>query len=351
MRAIELLDNGGKFGFIVPNTFMSKPSSIKLREFLLSNTKIKEIVELGQSAFDEPTVESVIIVAEKGLIDKDNPHEIRVKTGEVTAAKHSIQINRIATVKQSAFWQNTDYIFSLWDSDIISRIKTSTEALGDLAHITVGINTGYIRDVLVSDKKKGANFHKMLAGNEIGRYSLSWGGKWICYDPELVRSYGKQGRSLPPEWIFTEPKILVQRTMRGMKRKLNGTYDEQAYYNLNRLSNVLVQDKRISTKYVLAILNSSLMDYYFQNAFTEYEVKPYHLKKLPIKIAATDLQNELIELVDEISTLTHECEHEDSESIKKILKEKIGTADKHINDKVCELYGFVTDEDKQLFSG
>jgi hypothetical protein len=104
------------------------------------------------------------------------------------------------------------------------------------------------------------------------------------YDSEFVKSKGDKGRSLPPEQIFTEEKILIQRTRRGMKRKLVCYFDTEQYCNLNRLSNVILENKSYQLKYIYAILNSKLLDYYFNKHFNEYEVKPFHLSKLPIKI-------------------------------------------------------------------
>lgn len=349
IRGFDLLAKGGKLGFIVPNTFLSKPSSIKLRDFLLKNAKILEIVELGQSAFDVPTVESIIFIVEKTPTNKDDTNEITVRQGKVLEDKKTIQILRSSSIKQNSFWQNTDLIFNIWQSNIINKIRIDSINLGDLAHITVGINTGYIKDVLVSDKKRGDNFHKMLAGDEIGRYSITWGGKWICYDGELVKSYGKQGRSLPPEWVFTKPKILIQRTRRGMKRKLNATFDGSGYYNLNRLSNIIIKDEKISPKYILAILNSNLMDYYFQNYFNEYEVKPYHLKQLPIKIGGQDTQEDLIKLVDKLLELQQSLGLENDKLKKERLNAEVNRIDELIDEKVYELYGFVERDEKLRF--
>ncbi len=124
----------------------------------------------------------------------------------------------------------------------------------------------------------------MLSGSDISRYDFEWNGEWICYDPELVSNFGDQGRALPPEYIFTEPKLLLQRTRRGMEVKLITAYDDEKFYNLNRLSNVVLRDNSsYDLKYILALLNSHLLDVYFNWAFNEYEVKPAHLRVLPIR--------------------------------------------------------------------
>ena len=169
-----------------------------------------------------------------------------------------------------------------------------------LAYCTVGINTGYIKDEMTSDKKIDKSYHKMLSGRDIGVNSVNWGGQYIKYDKEFVDSFGDRGRTLPPEHIFKSDKILVQRTRRGLKRKLVCYYDTDKYYNLNRLSNIVLTDEEYSLKYIHALLNSKLMDYYFNVVFNEYEVKPIHLAELPIKELSKKDQQPFIALVDKI---------------------------------------------------
>jgi HPt (histidine-containing phosphotransfer) domain-containing protein len=162
--------------------------------------------------------------------------------------------------------------------------------LGEICYCTVGINTGYIKNELTDTFQKDNRFHKMLNGKDIGRNYVKWNGEWIMYDAEFVKSKGDRGRSLPPEYIFQKDKILVQRTRRGMKRKLVCYYDNEQYYNLNRLSNIVLKNEEYSLKYIYAILNSSLLDFYFNIYFNEYEVKPLHLSKLPIKKTERQLE-------------------------------------------------------------
>jgi hypothetical protein len=142
-----------------------------------------------------------------------------------------------------------------------------------------------------------------LNGKDIGRYTISWPGDWIMYDSEFVKSQGELGRSLPPEKIFEEDKILIQRTRRGMKRKLVCYFDKEKYYNLNRLSNVILENKKYDLMYVYVLLNSELMDFYFNKVFNEYEVKPVHLSKLPIKKTTIKKQQPFINLANKMLEL------------------------------------------------
>lgn len=48
-------------------------------------------------------------------------------------------------------------------------------------------------------------------------------------------------------------------------------------------------------EYLLAILNSKLMNFYFSNVFIDYNIKPKYLEKLPIKIDENCLLSEKAE--------------------------------------------------------
>lgn len=168
---------------------------------------------------------------------------------------------------------------------------------------TVGINTGYIKTQMTSSEKIDETYHKMLNGKDIGLYSIKWKGEWIKYDKDFVNNFGDLGRALPPEYIFTNEKILIQRTRRGMQRKLVCCYDDEKFYNLNRVSNVVVSNLSFSIKFIIGLLNSKLLDYYFNKVFNEYEVKPLHLSQLPIKIIDLPQQESIIVVVDKILSI------------------------------------------------
>jgi len=91
------------------------------------------------------------------------------------------------------------------------------------------------------------------------------------------------------------------------------------------------------------------MDYYFQNYFNEYEVKPYHLKQLPIKIGGQDTQEDLIKLVDKLLELQQSLGLENDKLKKECLNAEVNRIDELIDEKVYELYGFVERDEKLRF--
>ena len=133
-----------------------------------------------------------------------------------------------------------------------------------------------------------------------------------------------------------------------MARKLICTLDTEQYYNLNRLGNIVMRSKDFSIKYCLGILNSKLMDYYFQKTFNEYEVKPAHLRQLPIRQISLSDQQPLISLVDKMLFLNKRLsEIGDKKTDERArIEEEIRKTDAEIDSLVYRIYGLTDEEIK-----
>lgn len=319
-KLTQLNANSGFCSFIVPNTFLSALSYKKLREIIVNEFSIIEFFDLGLDVFENVVVESVIFTFKKEKLF--NPNTIikidRERTGKFFSPEKSYVLDLFK-------YYEMDNTFNIYLSSefegIISKCKENSIELGGLAYCTVGINTGYIKNELTSNCQIDYRYHKMLNGKNIGRNFVEWDGEWIMYDYDFVKSCGDLGRALPPEYIFTSDKILVQRTRRGMKRKLVCYFDVDKYFNLNRLSNIVLKDKNYNLKYLYIILNSELLDFYFNKYFNEYEVKPAHLAKLPIKPLSLIDQQPFIGKADLMLVLNKELQ-EISKKFQRTLQRK-----------------------------
>jgi type I restriction-modification system DNA methylase subunit len=289
-KIIFINKTNGYSSFIVPNTFLSALTYKKLRELIINHFRVSEFLDLGLDVFENVVVESVVFNFQK---TSSNEQKTLIKIDHKRQGKY-LSIESEYTIDLLKYYEK-DSTFNIYLSsdfdDIISKCQYNSIPLGNVSYCTVGINTGYIKDDLTSKEKIDERYHKMLNGKNIGRNFVLWDGEWIMYDTEFVKSKGDRGRSLPPEYIFTDDKILVQRTRRGMKRKLVCYYDNEQYYNLNRISNVILKDNEFNLLYIYSLLNSELLDFYFNKYFNEYEVKPFHLSKLPIKKLPIDIQS------------------------------------------------------------
>lgn len=331
-KSILVTKPNGYTSLIIPNTFLTAKSYNLLRNFIFKNSSILEIFDLGENIFEDITVENVLLFLKKQTQQIYNTNikiqRDRNKRFQELDDQYKMDLTKIYEI------ENTFNIYLNKETNsFIQKIREDTINLSEIAYCTVGINTGYIKSELTSKEKHDNTYHKMLSGRDIGINSVSWKGDWIKYDKAFNDSFGDRGRTLPPEYIFTNDKILVQRTRRGLKRKLICYYDKEKFYNLNRISNIVSTREDYSLKYIHALLNSSLLDYYFNSVFNEYEVKPVHLSQLPIKKLSTDQQQPFISLVDEIL------------ESKKLGKDTTALEDK-IDRMVYKLYGLSEEEIK-----
>ena len=90
------------------------------------------------------------------------------------------------------------------------------------------------------------------------------------------------------------------------------------------------------------------MDLYFQKTFNEYEVKPAHLRQLPIKIIPLSQQLPFIKLSNKMLSLNKKLQEIGDKNTleKQKLEEEIKKTDKEIDELVYQLYGITEDEKK-----
>lgn len=335
----SLINEGGLSTLIVPNTFLSANTYLKSRTYLIRHFNFIELFDLGLDVFEGVTVENIIFQGRK----EENPINedvlIKIDRRKEKSIRNPLKQYSLSLSDIFREEQNFNIYFEKNTKNLIDKIRQKTVPLDSLAYCTVGINTGYIKDQLTAKSRIDNSYHKMLNGKDIGYYSLEWKGEWIKYDKEFVNSFGDKGRTLPPKYIFEDEKILVQRTRRGLKRKLVCTLDSEKYYNLNRISNIVLKDKSQSIRYLLALLNSALLDFYFNNVFNEYEVKPIHLNQLPIKVNSKN-EKRLAQIVDKILSTKKEDSDKDTSEY-----------ETEIDLLVYELYGLTEDEIKIVEGG
>src|SRR5262249_30098352 len=120
--------------------------------------------------------------------------------------------------------------------------------------------------------------------------------------PSLFVEYGDWLWNMRDERVFKAPqKILIRQV---------GHYpicalDEKQLYSLNTIFNVVLTDKRLCPKYVLGVLNSSLVRYLWRHIFPEIQdvfrrQKKEQLDENPICIGDEKDQSKVVAMVDRV---------------------------------------------------
>jgi adenine-specific DNA-methyltransferase len=339
-KSNSLLVKNGMVGMIVSASFLVQNSFKKLRQLLVSNYTIEKLCPLGPNVFDNATVDTTIIITKNIKVPKS--HKIYIQNP--SEPKNLIK-TKASLIPQKRFIENDSFVFDYLLSEsgalFLDKLFKNFPKIETGYDFGVGINTGYIKSELCSEKKIDSRYHPMVPGTGISRYGQVTTKGWIMYDSEFVKKKGKLGRTLPAEYLLKSEKILIVRTRNlSLKKRIIATIDKKANYNLNRLSNIVAKPN-YSLYGLLGILNSSLFNWLYSTRFFDYEIKPIYLRNSPL---ADSNSPKLIKLVEQMLSSQEELFKSTNDSDKKLIQKKCDLLDKQIDEIVYQLYNLSVDE-------
>lgn len=307
-KTISILKNNGEFSLIVPNSLLMVSSAQNLRKHILAETSLTEIINLMGYTFEGVNVETIIFSGtNKKPAELDT---VNIFSNDGT----EFVLNQ--TKSQSLFQQNKGYefnVFSTTESDkITEKLNSESEILDNLVLIKAGLQAyesgkGIPKQspedvknrIYDYDYKFDENTYEYLEGKDVGRYFLKWSGTYLRYGSHLAapRTFN----------LFDSNKIIIREIAGKYPQSVIATYTEDVFlYNRSNIAIIEKENTNISLKYVLALLNSKLLSYYFMKntAKSVRQMFPKiileDLRKFPIKNISPIDQQPFIELVDQI---------------------------------------------------
>ncbi len=320
---VNLLAKNGRLGFITPNTYLMGKNTANLRGKILSTCRIEQIVDLPQGIWSDANVDCVLLF-------------LAAEADEVKRRTQQVQINLLGLhdtleklfskewietlVQQQAGWMDdTKHEISIRYDTLLQQIEQVCQVAVNNSSTTMTLQLGAITEssqgvIVYQTRAEGranryiksrreippneAEWKPLLDGSSfIGRYELRPGPKepYLKYGPWLCRPRDAK--------YFASPKLLLVRLRnRALKRRLVATYDEKDFFNRDNYNNIIAKDKNYSLKYILALFNSSLLNYWYRQKFDNVNINPDSFQQLPIYPADVETQLSLAMLVDEILT-------------------------------------------------
>lgn len=333
-KSVHLLQEKGIYGLIIPNSWLMMYSGEGLRKFLLETNKLNQIINLAGFSFETANVETVILLAEKEIIKKENTVEILLNNGNEFYFSHS--------KKQTEFSKNEGFEFKVFlddDNDELNlKIVKNSEILDNLVEVKAGLQAyekdkgepkQTVQDVVNRpydyDYKFDDNTHKYLDGKDVGRYFTSWSGLYLKYGKHLAapRTFN----------LFDGKKIIVREITGNYPKCIIATYNEEIYlYNRSNIAIVEKEGSSISLKYIIAVLNSKLLSYYFVKNTAKSVRKLFpkiilnDLRKFPIKKINPVEQLPFIEKADLMLSLNKDLQ-EQSKKFQRTIQRKFNLED------------------------
>jgi hypothetical protein len=329
-RGVDLLAEDGFLTYIIPNTILTQEYYRDTRRFLLEKTALNRIITYSDMQFDQAVVENVTLFCQK-KISKGYGVAIYRQDGASVQFLMNKNVQDYLSEADCNFNVNKDCLNLKIASDQIKTLETYCD-------INQAIALKGDKSKSLREENKDGKFYKLLDGRNINKYFLRWGGVYLDYKLERIHSCKRQD-------IFESKEKLL---FRRVSANLIFAYDNKQHYCLNTIVVVnLKPGQKIKLKYLLAVLNSKFLNYFYKTKFKSTktvfsEIQARSVGKLPIKEPTQKEQDAIVDIVDQILAITSSKTYDPKKPNDAITK--VSQLQAEVDAMVAKLYGLSPEE-------
>lgn len=405
-KAINILNDGGMLGYISSNKFFRTSYGSNLRSYI-SQYNIEQIIDFTDLKVFDALVASCIFIASKTkrtgktVISLVGDDFIKTRDLPLYVKNNSFKLEQNRFGPEIWHLEDENNISLKGKIDKagtkISNIKTISIFRG----VTTGSNEAFIIDrttknkLIKEDVKSKEIIKPLLQGRNIKRWLYNFNDEYLVFipwhfplhdDPTIAGASKKAEKEFTTKYnaiykhILQYKKTLLERNAEetglryewyALQRcaatyykefdkekiiwgltadKWAFTYDDKGHYLPS--NGYILTSSSMHIKYLLALLNSKLMNYYFKfigimTAGGAYTLKHETISELPIIVKpGKDVQNKLIKLVDQILECKKQLVTAHSDANKNHYEQKCQSLDNQLDKLVYELYGLTEEEIK-----
>ena len=253
-RSIRLAKKGGLNSMITPANYLTNNGLARLRQLLLVDSQIMQVVVIEDGVFQGISVDNAIFVIKVGEPTLQNFSITRAAAdGQKLwpSSEIAIAIDRISKDPLMLFTGTSERK----QSNLTERILFNSQPLGEIAHVNFGKQLRdrkkYLGDVIeiASPTKTKPPYKPCYTGRDVMRYQLRWNGL-ACFDDRTAQSGGC--------WDDDKQNAKDKLVTRQIGRYPEFSIDRMGFQCLNTMFMVKVHIPNLSPLYVLGILNSRL---------------------------------------------------------------------------------------------
>lgn len=308
-QAFRNLNVGGVLSFVLPEAVLNVKSHIQVRTLMLETNSFQYLELLG-NAFDNVQCPCIILQ----MLHTGKPFETQGLIVNDGKREFTIQKNRPIHAEYLSFDTTDDEFLILNKINTISnKITLAGNAIFALGIVT-GNNKKYI------STRKYPDNEMILKGSDLCKFKFNDANNYIAFKPKEFQ------QTAPTEYYRADEKLLY----RFICSQLVFAYDNRHTLSLNSCNIVIPQIEGLSIKYIMAIFNSRIMQFYFKKQFNSVKVLRSHIEQLPIPYIGKTAQEDIIAIVDSI--------------LKTSDKKQIINLYENLDIKVSKLYGLSQDE-------
>ncbi len=343
--SLGLLKEFGQLTYIIPDTLLNLGFTDSLRKYLLKKTRLNEVVLLPASVFESATVDTIILHTEKRFKHQNQPDEkINVKFYSKDQSiesvykpfkEFSISLKSWQQIGGFNVYSTEEEIELILKLDSHNGFDQIASAYSGIKGYEVGKGTPpQTKEIrrnkpYTSEDKMGDNWSPFYDGKHIGRYENYWkSDNWIKYGEWLAAPRKSE--------IFEGEKILARKIVSD---RLIATYIPKKSYCNTLLFVIKIQDEKYPYKFLLAILNSLIIGWYYRKKFqinpadTFPQILIRDINQLPIPDFDQKISSKIVSYVEQILTAKKENPQTDTSKL-----------EAEIDQLVYELYGLNEEE-------
>lgn len=321
---------------IIPNTWLLNLLSKKIRKWVFSEKTIRSIVHFTTSVFTAVVDNEVVVFTNSA---PTNSHAIRVSVFGDDGHEEPFSIPQerwqrrdgesVNILERPEFTKLADKLRSF---PLLDRICVITQGAKPF-QVGKGKPPQTPKIVeskpFVSSSKKNKTFRPLLRGSLIQRYQTLWNGDyWISFGDWLAEPRYSANYDAPE-------KIVIRQT----GDSLLATLDEEQFIIRDNLYSIVHRDRKADLRFILGLLNSKLLNWFYQKAINPEEgealaqIKRGHLAQLPIVSSQHKDSKKLVTLVDRILAAK-----------RKSLDADTRVLEQNVDQIVYALYGLTNEE-------
>ncbi|HEV3481231.1 MAG TPA: TaqI-like C-terminal specificity domain-containing protein [Candidatus Acidoferrales bacterium] len=303
-KGARLLRPTGSLCFITPNNWLTINTNKTMRKFVLGQSDVS-IVNFYARVFESADVDSSILIFTKSA------HNHRVRLFEYTDDFRFIkEADSEFFLKQREYVINIEAFKSGGTASLMQKIEAHSAPLSGVADVRAGLKayeTGCGVPPQTNQMKKERVYHntrkiskdyiKYFDGKDVCRYYLGWSGEYLKYGDNLAAPR-KDFR------LYSTARILVRQIPAKPPYCVHACLtDEVALNDLNSMNIINIREK---PEYVLGVLNSRMVSWWFVHKFgkmqreTFPQFKVNELADFPLPSNGHKHRDEIAKLVAQV---------------------------------------------------
>jgi predicted RNA methylase len=318
-RALETVHDHGLVAFLIPEAYLNIRAHQSSREMILTNTAIKELTIWGER-FRGVFAPSISMITQlEPSEEKRSGNVVNIIHGADLASHTSILIPQASYQRTPENIFNINYtrkcvnlITSIDNQDCLFLKNHSKFFLG----IVTGNNTQHIYDF-----KSEEHPDPIILGKDVSPFKIQFSHHYFRYNPGILQQ-------VAPQHLYQAKDKIVYKFI---GKRLTFALDRSGYYSLNNV-NGFIPDKsyreQLNIESILSILNSDLMQYYYEKNYFTLKVLRGNLERLPLKKISSPNQKRLKQLAEMVMQSTGEAERKHRRCIEDIIYHEYGIKDR-----------------------